>query len=84
MEPKYLIIGGVLAVAMLYAAICVYTRHFECLRCGNHFRVGFLDFLYMSGMLLGKHRSASLFGDFEVTCPKCGARNRLPLKPGRE
>lgn len=84
MGYRYMIIGIVLAAAMIYAAIRVYTCHFECPNCDNRFRVGFIEFLSMSGVLLGKYKRASLFGDFDVTCPKCGARNRLPLKRGKQ
>lgn len=83
MDLRFALIGIILAAILVFAAIRSYTCHFECPECGEDFQVGFLEYLYISGVLLGKYRRASLFGDYEVTCHKCGRTNRLAMKRGR-
>lgn len=83
MDLKFILVGIALIAVGVFAAIRSSAYHFECPECGEDFQVGFLEYLYMSGVLLGKYRKATLFGDFNVVCPKCGKSNFLAMKRGR-
>lgn len=83
MSLRFTFIAIALAAVLILSTIRSSFYHFECPECGEHFQVGLLRYLYISGVLLGKHRRTSLFGAYEVTCPKCRRMNLLVLKRGR-
>ena len=84
MDLKTVLIAIVLAVVVIFVAIKSFACHFECPDCGAHFHISFLQYLFTSGVILGKYRDATWFSDVEVTCPKCGNSNRLTPKKGRK
>lgn len=84
MDTKFILIVIALAAVVILIGIKSFTYHFECPDCGEHFQVGFLQYLFISGVILGKYRNATWFSDVEVTCPKCEKSNRLTPKKGRK
>lgn len=83
MDLKFIFIGVLLVGAVIFVAIRTYSYHFECPECGKHFKINFFEYLYATGVILGKHRKATLFGDVEVTCTECGRSNFLTAQKGK-
>jgi len=83
MSLKFILIGIILIVFVIFIAIRFIAYHFECPNCDEHFHIGLLQYLFASGVFLGKRKNTTLFGPIEVTCPKCEAVNRLMPKKGK-
>ena len=71
---RFIVIGIVVVVIILYGLFRSQSAHFECPKCGTHFQIN--GFKYVVSLHAGGAR--------RVKCPHCGNTEFMQPKSGKE